>query len=81
MNKMQAEIKITSESTTVDIVKYLQSAESDEDIAKIVETIDAQGKAVFGNAFQLRFDPAIPSNNFRDRVFVTLPIRRLVSET
>ncbi|AYE99857.1 hypothetical protein [Paracoccus yeei] len=64
---------LNEDAKTGDIIRYLEQAVNDDDLAKIVSDIDMQGKSLFGPFFRLRFDRTIRSRDFRRRVFLTRP--------
>jgi len=77
--KIVSEINLHHGSTTLDVIKYLELAHDDDDLQQIVDELDMQGKALFGPNYGLRFDPTVPSRDFRRRIFLTRP--KIVSAT
>jgi hypothetical protein len=66
-------MQLTEESTTIDVIRFLETATSDNEISAVAEILNHQGKALFGEGFGLHFDPTIMSSDIRKRVFITIP--------
>lgn len=66
-------VALDEESTTIDVVRYLSTAKSDDEISEIVSEVDRQGKLLFGSFFSLTFDKSIMAKDFRSRIFIRIP--------
>lgn len=64
---------LTQKSTVVDVVSFLNVTKDEEELKSSVNSINTQGKLVFGSAFNLRLDETSMSRKLRDRVLLRIP--------
>ena len=63
-------IRLSYNSSTADLLRYLRLGRDDLQIAVIVSELNRQGRLLLGPTFRLRFDETIPSRNIAERVFL-----------
>lgn len=66
------DIRLTDDSSTIDIMRYLRQAR-EEDIGAVVAEINKQGKSLYGQCFVLKFDPTIVAKDVTRRFFISSP--------
>lgn len=65
-------IKLDAASTTANICKILDQCRSDVEIEECVSNIQHQGKRLYGDSFNIRFDRSARGNDIRDRIWIRL---------
>ena len=63
--------RMNSETSTIDLLRWFEKAENDDQREKVASLVSSCGKALYGDGFKVRFDRASMCKDIRRKIYIT----------